>query len=113
MTAGTLSDPHFRVALTARRGSKSGFSGAVDMRLAPLLLPASSVARIGSCHNLRRFQHRMQQHVAAGCRPVLGNLFGLVVRDAVDAGQKIIVEGASLAAQQASWPAPEMMSRWL
>lgn len=64
-------------------------------------------------HNLRRLQHGMEQHVGSRRRPFLEISSASLWLSPPTQGHMIIVAGATLAAQQASWPAPEMMFMWL
>ena len=44
------------------------------------------VSELLSFHDLRRFDHRVQQHLGPGGGPFLADLLGLVVAQPVDAG---------------------------
>ena len=59
-------------------------------------------SKVALFDDLRSLRHRVEQHVATGGGPFLGNVFGLVVRQPVDAGHMTIVDGATRAVQQAS-----------
>src|SRR5690606_15810424 len=48
----------------------------------PILVCFSPPSR----HDLRRFEHGVEQHVSAGGGPLLGNLLGFVMAEAADTG---------------------------
>ncbi len=82
-----------------------------DMQWSPRVQPISNIAY--GLHNLRRLDDRVEQHVRAGAAHSLEMSSASLCERPPTQGHMIMVAGATLAAQQASWPAPEMMFMWL